>query len=112
VSNDLSDDLTEVMTDFLEISLVIYGAANVIFYILVFQNDDNPVPISISIWIIFGLAMIHFFLPTEKINKAIFDIPESVENKKYEEVEEDLETTYSLENPATREDAIRDGEAF
>ena len=31
------------------------------------------------------------------------------ELKKYVDVEEDLETDYSKENPATKEDAIRDG---
>ncbi len=97
------------MTDFLEISLVVYGAANVIFHILMFQTDAEPIPISIPTWLTFGLAIIHLLLPTEKINKIIFKIEDSEEAKKYVDVEEDLETDYSKQNPATREDAIRDG---
>lgn len=97
------------MTDFLEISLVIYGAANVIFHILMFQTESQPIPISIPTLLTFGLALIHFLLPTEKINKMIFKLEDSEEVKKYVDVEDDLETDYSKENPATKEDAIRDG---
>ena len=97
------------MTDFLEISLVVYGVANVIFHILMFQTDSEPIPFSIPAWLTFALAIIHFILPTEKINKMLFKLVDSEEVKKYADVEDDLETDYSKENPATKEDAIRDG---
>lgn len=93
------------MTDYLEISILIYSASTFMFNWVFDKEHQWSVPCILSV--IFGI--LNFLAPSEDINKKIFKVANQPESKSYADAEDDLDTDYSRENPATKEDAIRDG---
>jgi hypothetical protein len=101
----MSKELSEQMSDFLELFLVSFAAGNCIWESLARPESY----ISTLNWITLIIAIVAYVLPNKFLASCILkDDDESYNNKKYDEVRHYFITDYDRANPITQEEAMRE----
>jgi hypothetical protein len=101
----MSKELSEQMSDFLELFLVSFAAGNCIWESLARPESH----ISTLNWITLIIAIVAYVLPNKFLASCILkDDDESYNNKKYDEVRHYFITDYDRANPITQEEAMRE----
>lgn len=103
IKDELGNDLTEDMTDMLEFSLVIFAIGNFVFNYIYNTSNWYCVQVILTLIAAFG----YFVLPTERVNEMLFKITTQDEVQEYQNVTKDFDNDYDKDNPATREEALK-----
>lgn len=48
--------------------------------------------------LILAIGVVHWMIPTHKLNRILFEIPENLETKEYAEVSEEFDTVFNMGN--------------
>eukprot|EP01017_Pseudomicrothorax_dubius_P008794 TRINITY_DN12913_c0_g1_i2.p1 TRINITY_DN12913_c0_g1~~TRINITY_DN12913_c0_g1_i2.p1 ORF type:complete len:120 (+),score=13.21 TRINITY_DN12913_c0_g1_i2:60-419(+) len=100
-------DSSREMTKMLELTLLAYTGGSMVTDWVTFGQFEQPSGL------IFLAACIIWCLPATAINEVIFPLKEEPpDDIRYSEVRNFFETDYDRENPATKEDALREHQRF
>ena len=101
---DIDSTLAYQMTDLLELTALAFAVSEFVFTKLIF--DVFPLPSILCL----AIAGANFIFPTQWLNEKLFRYQVEPETKSYYDAEDDFDTDYLRENPATGEIAREDYE--